>query len=299
MISVLIPIYNFKVEKLVDTLLEQSRKSNIPIEIICLDDGSKPSIKKENEKLRHKFLVNYVELSENIGRSKIRNWLGRLSRYEYLLFLDCDSAVKNPDFLKNYYLHRNDGKVINGGRIYPENPPRSLHKKLHWKYGTKVESKSSEKRSLRPYLSFMSNNFMITKDLFDNYKFDEGISGYGYEDTVFAQTLEKSKIQILHIDNPVIHKGLETTSVFLQKTKKAIENLYELETKKMIHNSKLLITVRRLKTLKADKLVLKVLHHHKAKIEKKLFEEDPGLIYFSFFKLYHYLLLVNPSKTAL
>ncbi|MBK9736768.1 MAG: glycosyltransferase family 2 protein [Saprospiraceae bacterium] len=44
-------------------------------------------------------------MSENLGRSKIRNWLGKAAYFEYILFLDGDSTIKSKDFIKIILLH--------------------------------------------------------------------------------------------------------------------------------------------------------------------------------------------------
>lgn len=64
--------------------------------------------------------------------------------------------------------------------------------------------------------------------------FDESIVTYGFEDTLWANQLSKHNIKMLHIDNPIIHQGLEKNSVFLSKTKWAIENLVELNVKGIV-----------------------------------------------------------------
>ena len=95
MLSILIPVYQVKVEKLVVKLIKQCDRCKIEFEILCFDDGSKERIKVSNRSIDLLMRVNYVELSENLGRSKIRNRLAKSARYDYLLFLDADSQVKS------------------------------------------------------------------------------------------------------------------------------------------------------------------------------------------------------------
>src|SRR5690606_37579687 len=57
------------------------------------------------------------------------------------------------------------------------------------------------------------------------------IKTYGHEDTVFGERLQEEEIQVIHIDNPVIHTGLETADVFLEKTRQSVENLWKLYQK--------------------------------------------------------------------
>ena len=147
MISILIPVYNCSVTSLVDNLLDQLQKLEINYEIIIMDDKSRRKVKEQNQPLRNKFLVNYIELSENLGRAKIRNWLAKLARYEKMLFLDCDGIISNPSFIKTYVDNFHRADVICGGRIYKSTKPRTKNKMLHWSYGHKIESKPAIQRN--------------------------------------------------------------------------------------------------------------------------------------------------------
>ena len=91
MVSVLIPIYNQNVINLALTLNRQCKDAGIAYEILCFDDCSMEIFRKENRQLDHEFGISYLELSENLGRSKIRNLLAKQSRYEHWIFLDGDS----------------------------------------------------------------------------------------------------------------------------------------------------------------------------------------------------------------
>jgi hypothetical protein len=69
---------------------------------------------------------------------------------------------------------------------------------------------------------------MIKRTILLTLPFDEGIRRYGYEDVVLAEGLKEKGIKITHIDNPVIHKGLESNELFLTKTEDSLSNLVEL-----------------------------------------------------------------------
>src|SRR5690606_12962130 len=135
-LSILIPVYNQDVRKLVYTLAKQCQKLNINYQILCFDDGSEEKYKIKNKELAFKMNINYTELSENLGRSRIRNWLGKAAYFEYLLFLDGDSQVKDKFFIKKYMDSLPSAAVIYGGRVYAKRKPARIQKILHWKYGT-------------------------------------------------------------------------------------------------------------------------------------------------------------------
>ena len=83
-------------------------------------------------------------------------------------------------------------------------------------------------RQKTPNKSFMTNNFLINKKLFESIKFDERITEYGHEDTLFGYALKKKNITINHIDNPVINGDIEFNDVYLKKTKEGIVNLIKI-----------------------------------------------------------------------
>jgi hypothetical protein len=99
---------------------------------------------------------------------------------------------------------------------------------LHHKFGKIREARSLEARVANPYASFLTNNFCIRKDLFDTIKFDESLTQYGFEDSLFGWELKKREIMVTHIENPVLHTGLDYADAFIQKTKLAVENAWTL-----------------------------------------------------------------------
>ena len=222
MLSICIPVYNVDVSILVQSLLTQVDTISHAVEIILIDDCSEAHLKHINQSIRG---VKYVQLEANIGRAKIRNRFIDHAQYEYLLFLDCDSLVINDDFLKNYVEQIQLKKlVVCGGRLYPNNCTSQQYK-LSWKYGFYRESQSAISRSICPNKSFMTNNFMVSSSLFQQIKFEELIGEYGHEDTLFGYRLYQQKIEVTHIDNPVLNGDIEINAVYLSKTETGIGNL--------------------------------------------------------------------------
>ena len=172
MLSICIPIYNFDVRALIDDLLCQGNKLAVPFELILIDDCSEKSFKNINKLSCEK--ATYIELDKNIGRSKIRNLFLEYAQYENLLFLDCDAKLVSETYLENYIslLMNENPQVIFGGSIY-ENELKDKNCLLNWKYGLKRQQQSAENRKLNPYQSFMTNNFIIKKSLFEKEKFNE------------------------------------------------------------------------------------------------------------------------------
>lgn len=231
MVSICIPIYNFDILELADSLIRQSLANAIQFEIIFIDDASDEHFKTINSDISANKNVVYIELVSNIGRSAIRNLFLQHAKYENLLFLDCDSKIEHDQFIFNYLKQIGENaSVVCGGRKY-ESCPKDRALKLRWKYGVKRECLPSEKRLIHPYHSFMSNNFLIRKEVFEKIKFDEGIQGYGHEDTLFGYRLKQNGVNIIHLDNSVIHQFDESATVFIKKTRDAIRNLYFIYSK--------------------------------------------------------------------
>jgi glycosyltransferase involved in cell wall biosynthesis len=226
MISICIPVFNCNVTNLAETLHQQANENGIAFEIILIDDCSSDEFKLINKDLSRLESVIYLELEKNIGRSAIRNLFLKYAQFNYLLFLDCDSQITDNLFITNYITHcKNNAKVICGGTKYPLRPNFETTN-FRWKYGVSRESASFITRSERPYLFFKTNNFVISKEILNKIRFDERLSQYGHEDSLFAYQLMKNKIQILHISNPVIHEVTESFPEYLSKTKLALKNLH-------------------------------------------------------------------------
>ncbi len=287
MLSILIPIYNFDVRKFVKELHLQCKKANVEFEIILVDDASKNKFQELNKVLEKLKFVNYIQLKENIGRSKIRNLLAEKAKYEYLLFADCDTFPSDENFIIRYLENCKNNKVICGGITYYDKKPASQKEYLRWFYGKNREVRKANERNLYPNKSFMTGNYLINKLIQDDIKFNEKISQYGHEDTLFGIELKRKNIIVKHIDNPIIHLGLETCSEFIEKTKKSIENLLFLTENftysELYEDIKLLKVYR--KTAKFSFLFKIYFKIFKKITEKKLCSNSPSLKLFDLYKL--------------
>lgn len=222
MISVCIPVFNHCVVPLVEAVRRQSEGLALEVETVCIDDHSDSGWLIRNEALEG--MCTYVKLPENVGRARIRNLFLQHARGEYMLFLDNDSILPEG-FLQRYaaMLEAKPCAVV-GGRIYPpESDDRQHH--LRYAYGTRAESRPAAEREKHPYQSFMTNNFMIRREVLEQIRFDERISLYGHEDTLFGYRLQQAGIAIDHIDNPVVNGEVETNADFLRKTIDGVHSL--------------------------------------------------------------------------
>jgi predicted glycosyltransferase involved in capsule biosynthesis len=298
MLSILIPAYNFDVNELVAALYEQSKAAGIAFEIRCYDDGSPKCIPLQNE-LREKDEIIYQQLASNVGRSKIRNLLANDAQYEYLLFMDCDSQVTSDQYISNYIKQLDPDKLIYGGRSYTAQPPSDSNKYLRWFYGVNREVFDTESRKKNPHKSFMTNNFLIPKAIYQSIGLNEELTGYGHEDTLFGQALKERKIPIVHIDNPLCHIGLEDAKEFLHKTREGLSNLLFLINRNMADpDIKLYRYYRLLKRSKLDGLILRRFEKTEKELVNNLTSDQPSLKKFDWYKIGYLLQLESQRKSA-
>ncbi len=273
---------------MVTKLYKQCERAAIPFEILVYDDCSDQKWKDKNSALSASFGVNYLELSENLGRSKIRNWLVKSARYDYVLLLDCDSKILKADFIKKYLAVRDQADVLNGGRVYSKKQPRAKSKYLHWLYGKQKESKPARVRNKQVVNYFHSNNIFAKRSILDRHRFDESLQGYGYEDLVFAQRLMDHEVALLHIDNPIEHLGLETNAVFLNKTENAIQNLVRFERQQVLFNTRMQRLSGSLSRWGLEGIVRKYAANNAEKFKSELIENKGSLFKFQMYKLNKY-----------
>ena len=283
MLSILIPVYEETVLRLVSELVRQGRALEVPFELIVLDDGSSKEIKKANQAIVQIPEVIYENLPKNLGRSAIRNRLGTLAKFPYLLFLDCDSYPTNENFLKTYLKNLAPDTVLVGGTAYVKTTPKG--KELHWLVGSQREVTPAEQRALHPHHGFSSFNFVVPNNVFKKIKFDDTINGYGHEDTLYGWSLKKSGVAVMHLDNQLIHLGLDDATDFLEKRRTAIRNLLILQKRYTIMDTRLLRTYARLSKMGLRPVVVGLFGVFESLILRNLQSSSPSLLFFFWWSL--------------
>jgi glycosyltransferase involved in cell wall biosynthesis len=288
MLSICIPVYNYHVVPLVESLLKCT-EGDAEIEIVVADDASNALFKKKNQSLAKLSGVLYLEREENSGRSAIRNLLAQKASHPYLLFIDADSQLLDCSFIENYRNAIADADVICGGTAYGDVPlDESLI--LRHTFGINREVRAVEDRIRFPYRSFSAHNFCIKKSLFLEHPFDEQIRSYGHEDTLLGLSLKKRGVKILHINNPLIHIGLEPAMEFIDKTNTGLENLITLvanrpELNEMADEVKVLRYFFKLKKMGLISFGARLYSVFRKSLLKNLTGTNPSLFYFDLYKL--------------
>lgn len=289
MLSVLIPTYNYRCYTLVADLREQLEREQCPYEIIVADDGSRDRVSIiANLKINELSNCRYIRLEKNLGRSGIRNFLIDEARGEWLLFMDSDARVVNTNFISRY-LAASEGKedVIVGGLTNPESLP-SPEVTLRYFYEKAAESeRGAQYRQQHPYDRFSTFNFMARKEVLSQIRFSTECKDYGWEDYLLGKELEKEGKTILHIDNPLMHMGIENNNIYLHKTEVALRTLHSLpaqqaETTRIGHAA---ATVRKMHLTGLVRHTYSLLHPF---MHRNLLGTKPNMTIFAFYKLGYY-----------
>ncbi|MVN75358.1 glycosyltransferase [Hymenobacter sp. HMF4947] len=227
-LSVLIPVFNRDVTRLVSSLRGQVADWPGQVEIVLLDDKSAAEYQAKNRLLAHQPGVRYEELPANIGRAAIRNRLAASAKNEWLLLLDNDSLLPDGQFLARYAQALRAQPAVGlfiGGTTYEATPPAAPALYLRWLYGRAREMQPAAARQRAPGNQLTINNALLDKALLAQFPFDERLRDYGHEDTRFGLALAQAGVRIQHLENPVLHDGLEPAAIFLDKTHQAVRNL--------------------------------------------------------------------------
>lgn len=287
MLSILIPTYNYNVLTLVDVLHKEATDLGIIFEIIVLDDGSSDLITiEENSKINVIEHCCFEKNKENQGRTKTRTLLAQRAKYNWLLFLDADVIPVSEKFIQNYVSHINENdKVIFGGYKY-ENETVEKTKTLRYKYGKIREEKRAQLRNQKPYSYVFSGNLLIDKDIFLKYNYTSDENIYGL-DIYFGYQLYYNSIKVKHIDNEIYHLGIETNTVFFDKSIQSLKKRIELlaNEPKIEEVNSLIRTYNFVKKYHFKNVIGFVFKLFEPILKKAIMSKNPSLFCFDLYRL--------------
>lgn len=285
-LSILIPTYNYNAYPLVKALMTQIEGLSDSIEVLVYEDGSKVR-SDDHDKINSLSQARYRFFHENRGRSSIRRSLAEDAGHQWLLFLDSDVMPGSESFLNNYLQFTiSDYDVIFGGYSY-EDDFREPDHMLRYRFGQERESANAAVRSQRPYLVY-AGNLMIRKEHF--LRLSAGIPDFYGEDLVLSDRIRKEKLKVKHIDNPIVHLGLEASKIYLDKVKEMASHVGALEKKGELSNDLMTLQTKYHWLRKRGMLspLLWYVRTFENGIERNLLSPDPNLRNLDLIKLFHY-----------
>jgi len=288
MISVLIPVHNYVITPLVQSVHKLLAAEEIAFEIICLDDASEKSFIEKNQGVKSFSEASYILSRKNNGRAITKELLCQNAKYPWVLFLDADVELINGDYISNYLKQIKSNTVYNyifGGFAYKKEKPKNDYL-LRWKYGQKYEAISAKTRNKQPYKVTIAANLLVKKEYYLKLNINSLGKNYGM-DLLLGAVLKENKENVLHIDNPVYHLGIEKSMDYLKKKEYAAESLLELYRGKKIKESSnnLLKTFIYLKTLKLNYIFAWLYTVLKAPLKRNLTGNYPNTKLFQFYRI--------------
>lgn len=224
LISVLVPFYRDDPAPLLAALAGEAANG---IEVVVLNDGSGEaslSAAVSEQVAAHPLPVRFIDNPVNEGRAKGRNRLAAAARGQWLLFLDSDMLPDSPRFLSKYLdLVRDEAPAVAFGGFSLDQTPDVPRHALHRAMALKSDCAPVAVRKLAPEKHVFTSNLLVRRDVFDSEAFDEGFSGWGWEDVEWAMRVSRHH-PITHLDNTATHLGLDTAPVIAGKYEQSAAN---------------------------------------------------------------------------
>jgi len=226
-VSILIPFLHDDPTRLLAALDREGPALDGAVEVVLLDDGSGDEALAGNVAMavgRMILPARLVVLRLNLGRARGRNRLAGEARGRWLLFLDSDMLPDSPHFLHAYLalIERSAPAVAFGGFSLDQAPVRGEHA-LHRYMALASDCTPAEVRRQEPEKHVFTSNLLVRRDVFETERFDEGFTGWGWEDVEWAMRVVQ-RHAIVHLDNPATHLGLDPAPVLIAKFEQSAAN---------------------------------------------------------------------------
>lgn len=308
-LSILLPVYELDASALVSELLALAEAEHVDCELLVGDDAS-PTLVGWLDDIAYRQEVRVFRSEHNIGRAANRNRLADAAKGDWLLTVDCDARLLPQFSLRAYLRAARQAPVVCGGLCTPltwpvrdSEPETPLSQASHascqhdddatralrLRYELNADRyRSAEYRRRHPYDKFTLFNALIRRDIFQDIRLDGSLKEYGYEDALFGIDLQKRNIPIAHIDNPLLHTGIDTSNEFLQKTEASLHNLHHLQ-RQMTDHSRLLANANAICRWHLSIPTRLLFRLATPLLRRNLLGKNPSMTLFSFYKLGYYL----------
>ncbi|MNX44004.1 Glycosyl transferase family 2 [compost metagenome] len=226
-LSVLIPFLRDDPADLLALLDREGAALNGQVELILLDDGTADpalTVRLTAQVDALSLPVRLITLAANEGRSIGRNRLASAARGASLLFLDSDMRPDHDRFLQTWAALARDQKpaVAFGGFSLLQAPDEARFA-VHRQMAARSDCLPHDRRALQPEKHVFTSNLLVRRDVFDAEAFDPGFSGWGWEDVEWAMRVSR-KFEVVHLDNPATHMGLDTVETLAAKYEQSAPN---------------------------------------------------------------------------
>ncbi len=229
-LSVLTPFYRY------DPSAMLARFANAPagVEFVLLDDGSASAALVANVIAAAEATgapARIIVSGVNLGRAVGRNRLIAEARGEHVLFLDADMLPDTPAFLAIWLgvAATQTPRVAFGG-LSLENSQRTPETALHHALFGRSDCRPARSRARRGAQATASANLLVERAFLLAHPFDHGFTGWGFEDVDWALSASRFT-EILHVDNPATHAGLDDVETLMRKSAEAGANFARLARK--------------------------------------------------------------------
>jgi glycosyltransferase involved in cell wall biosynthesis len=226
-LSVLVPFLRDDPGRLLLALDREAAGTGGAVEIVVLDDGSGDDALAAAVGATVAALAlpaRFVRLSANVGRARGRNRLATHARGEWLLFLDSDMLPDSPHFLATYLsLIATEAPAVAFGGFSLDQAPRTRALALHRRLALRSDCAPAAVRRLAPEKHVFTSNLLVRRDVFETEVFDEGFSGWGWEDVEWAMRVAR-RHRITHVDNTATHLGLDPARIIAAKYEQSAAN---------------------------------------------------------------------------
>jgi hypothetical protein len=205
------------------------------------------------------------------------------------LFIDGDAKINNANYIQNYCPYFNQGTVVVGGTIY-QTTDLAQQNLLRYLVGKKTEEIQAHIRQNKPYNSFVTFNFLMPKTLFDELQIPNYLNGYGHEDTLIGIQLSQRNVPLAHIQNPLVHTGLDDNLDYMHKIEQSLQSALLLyynypHTNELCAHIKILRYYKMLSTFKLRRIVAYIFSKTKTILTLKLTGTKPQIQYLNYYKL--------------
>ncbi|MGZ9115113.1 MAG: glycosyltransferase family 2 protein, partial [Brevundimonas sp.] len=226
-VSVLIPFLRDDPTDLLAALETEAAALAGTVEVIVLDDGTADAALTERLTAQidsQALPVRLISLPANEGRAIGRNRLAAAARGASLLFLDSDMRPDQANFLRDWaaLVADSDPAVAFGGFSLLQ-APTDARFQVHRAMAAKSECVPCAERAKQPEKYVYTSNLLVRRDVFESEAFDPGFTGWGWEDVEWAMRVSR-QFEVVHIDNPATHMGLDTVAALAGKYEQSAPN---------------------------------------------------------------------------